>query len=384
MLLDIKMKNASKKIDTIIAFAIFIQSLLVVIQQTMIMVLHYESETTTVYRIAITAIAMVIAIIFSVKRKPKLFFITYLIAIVIILLHFEFFPDNQEYISYNITRFLLPVVIPSALCTICIKDITVINKVLKVISWSIVLIMAFYIYSYMKGLVVGNSEYNMSLSYGLLLPGLFLYSNKKIYSIIASIFLFLCILILGARGPMIAFLIFIAYDIVQSNKKMIFPVAILAIIVIGGMSTIMEFFGRLGFQSRTLNMFATGDFSSSSGRDEIYNKMINVMWDHPFGIGIFGDRVYLNGLYCHNIFLEIALNFGLIVFLGILVYSIVKFVKVYKASNKVYRNILVLFLVVGFIPLLISGSYLTDYNLGLFIGILTLIAKQNVSCVKHA
>ena len=183
---------------------------------------------------------------------------------------------------------------------------------------------------------------------------------------------------------MIAFLIFIAYDIVQSNKKMIFPVAILAIIVIGGMSTIMEFFGRLGFQSRTLNMFATGDFSSSSGRDEIYNKMINVMWDHPFGIGIFGDRVYLNGLYCHNIFLEIALNFGLIVFLGILVYSIVKFVKVYKASNKVYRNILVLFLVVGFIPLLISGSYLTDYNLGLFIGILTLIAKQDVSCVKHA
>ena len=54
-----------------------------------------------------------------------------------------------------------------------------------------------------------------------------------------------------------------------------------------------------------------------------------------------------------------------------------KLIRVYKKSNKINRNILVKFFLASVAPLMFSGSYLVDYNLGIFIGVFFLINKTN-------
>lgn len=48
-------------------------------------------------------------------------------------------------------------------------------------------------------------------------------------------------------------------------------------------------------------------------------------------------------------------------------------------SDKNRRNILVKYFMTMVIPLMASGSYLTSYNFGTFIGILVLIHRDNHS-----
>ena len=63
------MKFRLIKADSYIVTAVLIQSLLVLVQQLMISVFQIPEESTTVYRILMTAIPLSLAIIISFYRK---------------------------------------------------------------------------------------------------------------------------------------------------------------------------------------------------------------------------------------------------------------------------------------------------------------------------
>ena len=103
-------------------------------------------------------------------------------------------------------------------------------------------------------------------------------------------------------------------------------------------------------------------------------------WNNPIvGMGLWGDRVILAGIYCHNIILELYLNWGIVIGSILFIYFVYKLVHVYMLSDKNRRNILVKYFMTMVIPLMASGSYLTSYNFGTFIGILVLIHRDNHS-----
>jgi len=258
-----------------------------------------------------------------------------------------------------------------------ISSIDVIESVLYKISWFTFILVLFYVISYLRGgfLITG---YNMSFSYGLLLPMLSLYSKKNLYSVIASILLFLIVLGIGSRGAAIVFMMFVAYDILQSKKKLLIPAFILIGIFFLSLITLANWFESIGISSRTLNLLIRDNIGYTSGRDHIYNKMIDVFWDNPIiGIGLFGDRFYLDGRYTHNLFLELYLNWGIILATLILFFFIWKFILTYRRSDKKNRTILVKYFLASVAPLMVSGSYLVDYNLGIFIGVIFLLSHEN-------
>ena len=179
-----------------IAFAVLLQSFLVILQQTLISVFYLQAEATTIYRVILTAIPLSVAIIITLYRKWQTFLLVYVITILILLFNIIIFPQNEVFLKLNSLRFLLPVVIPSALCLMYISSIDVIESVLYNISLFTFFLALFYVISYLRGcfLITG---YSMSFSYGLLLPMLSLYSKKNLYSVIASILLFLIIIVIG-------------------------------------------------------------------------------------------------------------------------------------------------------------------------------------------
>ncbi|MCI6412670.1 MULTISPECIES: O-antigen ligase family protein [Butyricimonas] len=373
------MRIWSKNIDNYIVFAVLLQSLLIIMQHVMMSIFHVAEESTTFYRILLTAAPLSIAIGISLYRKWLLFFAVYIVTIIILLCNIIMFPQNAFFLWYDSFRFLLPVVIPSALCLICVSGIDVVEKVLYKISWGVVILIGYYVMSFFSGEFV-ITTYNMSLSYGLLLPAVSLYTRKKWYSLCAALFLFVVIVVLGSRGAAIIFMLYVCYDIFQANRRLFLPIMIFALISACTLPLFLEWLDGIGVQSRTLSLLLSDNITYTSGRDYIYDKVMEEFWNNPIvGMGLWGDRVILAGIYCHNIILELYLNWGIVIGSILFIYFVYKLVHVYMLSDKNRRNILVKYFMTMVIPLMASGSYLTSYNFGTFIGILVLIHRDNHS-----
>jgi len=124
-----------------------------------------------------------------------------------------------------------------------------------------------------------------------------------------------------------------------------------------------------GIQSRSIILFLEGGIYLS-GREEIYASIMEQIILNPlFGVGIAGDRVYLNGSYSHNIFLEIISGFGVIIGTLIILLLGLLIVKSLFSKNSRTVNYVLVWFSVGFVPLIVSGSYLIDFKFWIFLGV---------------
>lgn len=368
-----------EKIDNFIVFAVFFQSVLIILQAILIDVFRMEPDATTIYRVVLSAIPMSIAILLSFIRKPALFIGVYGVSILILLLNLVIFPENSEYLIRESTRFLLPMVISSALCLITVKDIDLIEKIWYYVSWLVFIEVAFYAIEYFRGTFV-ILEYNMSFSYGCLLPMVALCRKKKIYSIIASIFLFLIVLSIGSRGAAIIFVIYLFFDIMQNNKKLVLPMIILVFGLLTLLPVFISYLESIGISSRTLWHFTSSEMFRYDDRESLNDISIDAIINNPFGIGLWGDRIILKGegAYAHNIIIEILLNWGVVLGFIIIIGFVVKFIQLYLHSNKINKNRLVVYLLVCIGPLMASSSYLISSNFGIFCGLFYILSTQSI------
>jgi O-antigen ligase len=126
-----------------------------------------------------------------------------------------------------------------------------------------------------------------------------------------------------------------------------------------------------------------GENINLSGRDAIYKNVWAETMKNPYlGIGLGGDR-RVNGeiaLYAHNFFIEIFADFG--IFIGSII-SIVLMLVILKSligNNKEQNNMCAIWLSLGFVHLMVSGSYIIDMKFWIFLGILF----RNIMCkTKH-
>ena len=100
----------------------------------------------------------------------------------------------------------------------------------------------------------------------------------------------------------------------------------------------------------------------SSGRMELYKDAVEVIFNNPFGIGIFGYLKEIKyaflGYYPHNIFLEIGMHWGI---LGLVIFIIFLFKLLKKIANtqeKSYKIFLILLALFN-LRLLLSDTYIS-------------------------
>lgn len=359
-----------KRGDYILSFAVVVQSLLVIFQQCLIDIVHLAPESTTIYRVVLSAIPVLFALYYVWRRKKILLIATYVITILILLIHAIIFPDNELYIRQSTFRFLLPILLPTFLAVASIRNFQVLIDTLYYVSWCTFGLTLIYALSFFTGRVVFES-YNMSFSYGLLIPALSLYTRKNFWSVIASFFMFLMIVALGSRGAAVIFVCYLLYDFLINNKRFFFVFVLVGIGVFLLIPYFIEFLSSLGVTSRTLSLLLSGHMDSDSGRSYLYQRCMEELMKSPLlGLGLFGDRLILSGFYCHNIFLEIAIDFGipLAIFIisGLFIWIIIRYIH-FTPEN---RGFLVMILLAVLIKLLVSGSYLEDYDFALLVGIL--------------
>ncbi len=380
----ILIKDKSIVADYIICFAIFIQSALLIMQSVLIALLGIDPEATTLFRVLFTAVPMIVAIFLCFYRRPLLFIGVYFVVISILALHTILFPQNTDYIWTEAPRFLLPVVIPSALCMISVKNTEIVEKVAIFISWVSAVLVFIYVAAFFRGVFIFE-RYNMSFSYGCLFPMMILYYCKRPFPMMISFLIFLIVVAFGSRGASIVFVGYVIMDLFLSRNRFRWFVLSFGVLAVVLLPLFMNSLESIGITSRTLYLLKEGNLTQSNGRESIYSFFIDQLLNNPIsGIGIYGDRIDTGGAYCHNLILELLLNFGFI--LGsIAVICLLSFIiRTFGLLKGLDRNLYMVFVLYGLGPLMASSSYLKVNYLALLIGFSVLIRKKNKNIHKES
>lgn len=221
-------------------------------------------------------------------------------------------------------------------------------------------------------------SYSLSFGYKMLFSSivfmyLFVIKKKKVYLpfLVISIF---TILLGGSRGPLIGMLVAVLFLIWQffvnspSYKKLIVMfvgVSAIVFILTVGFDAVIDLVKYVAVEfdisSRSIDMFLKGTLSENNGRDKIYGLAINMIKENPFGYGMYGDRYVIGQYYywgyCHNIFLELLIDFGVVLGLLIILFILWKSIKMlFMCKDETYKFIFFIFFTSS-LQLLLSSSF---------------------------
>ena len=213
-------------------------------------------------------------------------------------------------------------------------------------------------------------SYGGAISIGLLLFYL-CYSSvgvaKSIAKLIAFVLIALNIVILvfgGGKGAFVlACLLFIVFFYAKLKKKIFVLLLTLFAGLTIGSSYLTNVISQSSGGKRILALFFSNSIEEiSSGRNELYEKALNITMDRYFLGGGTGSVINDIGFYSHNIFLDILLDWG---FIG-LFFCIGLIVNVCRKSLLMQndKNIFFLFLVflTQFVLLLFSSSLYLNFG----------------------
>ncbi len=271
-----------------------------------------------------------------------------------------------------------------------------------VLDWlyriSAVTIVTFSIYmlfvNSMEGLTLSGGD--MASAYNILPHSClaFYYVMKKFkwHRLILFVVSAIAILMMGSRGPVLClgvFVIVVSVLTIRLNK----PYVLIGIIVLSAVFVLIpDLLDRLmesgyalgeryGLSTRIFDKITSGNFTVSSGRNVIRQKIRYHLRQVPVvGLGIYGDRYVTEGYYAHNFFLEVYAHFGYllgtIICVSFTLFVVRGLAYAFQAKDESAQGI-ALVLLCCCIKLMVSSSYLRDLFLWLLIGYVAGLLREN-------
>ena len=371
------------KRDLVLSFAIVFQLVVTVFQLLLPMLGLASEEFASQLRVLVTLATFLPAIWIVFLRGWLNLVIPFVIYVIVLIFNILLFPASEEFIKSSDVKALVPISILAIIIFASIKRFEAFQKMLLWISRVCVFISLLFVYAARNLPQTGEVfSYSMSFGYSMLLPALFLFMQQYVWDKAGSIALFVAILLVGSRGPVIVMVLFYCYYLVFVLKikiRLLLPTfAVMAI----GLVILMNSSGSEFLESsRTLKMIQGDELiSHDSGRDDLQRVVKLKIEERPItGWGLGSDRKFV-GFYCHNIFLEIFCHFGVFVggllFLSLLLYLLKMYFRPKLLTKAGGREFFVLMFLFGFIPMFVSGSYLTNFRFALYMGYLVWIYKN--------
>ena len=299
----------------------------------------------------------------------------YLICFFIYITQIIIYPENRLYINEYVFDFFV-------IALSCYFNMKFINdenlhiKMMQVFAWIVFFLGEIYFILFWEKISYDETYSMAYTNYMLFSLVVFIYTffeEKKTLYIIPILFSVLSMLLIGSRGAIVASVAYFLFLVFMSKKITMIRVAIILILigVCVNLSRIfelmVEFFRKMGINSRSIDFLISGEFISyDSGRSNLYLKSIELIKLHPYiGNGIGADSRVLH-TYTHNLFLDILVQFGLVIGITIIICMLVIMVLgLLKTDNKA---LYFLFFFLGFFPLMVSGTYLTQITFWMYMG----------------
>lgn len=269
------------------------------------------------------------------------------------------------------------------------------EKIFKTLKWAAFLLLVYNLYKFVYSVYIRGywestgvyrdveGQYNLGFGYDVLfLFVIFIVlgkRNSKWYYALAGLALF-GIVMAGSRGPLLGvglILLLQLWDRIR-NRPFIQRILLIGIfiaimtVLLLNFSTIMMsvalFLQRLGVSSRTIMKIVSGEIADDSGRIRLYQIATDLIrTGGPFGNGIYADRVNIASMttmwigYCHDIFLEILVDYGYLLGGFFIALMVRRILKVFFAKESEWRNLYIIFLISAS-QLILSGSYLYSFT----------------------
>ena len=387
-------KNNHLRAEKIMIFAISATIALPMVD-TLINVIANVQFWDSLFTLGVYYISLLLAIYYAFKRlKIKMLLIPALF-IGLGIFSFIMFPDNR---SLLIDQFFFPFFtasLPLFIITLVITDYSRLFKALRIASIaSIISALIFVILQFN-----GKYEINyMSFSYGVTLPVMlmliFSFQNKNKFDYLMAILGFVIVFLVGARGPLVGLLIgsFFYFLIhLKLNLKNIILLSFLSVLIFffltnfdSSINFINDFLLERNISSRTVQLLLNDTIEQTSGRDILYNNAILSAQNFFMGNGMIGDRVILGGAYAHNLFLELLLEYGIILgtlFTIILIYYLLRSLFV-KNKGILYYLFFAIFFTTGFVKLQFSFSYTLEPTFFMMLALVIRLMNVNSSTPK--
>lgn len=341
-----------------------------------------------------------ILLLFSLKSIYKSFNKYHCFVVILFLLVYLpsfIFTSNKE-VHYSFLDFLVRWGLPLFLLGLSVNNYNDLFNKMKGVSVLYCIFAVIGIFLLRTNASVVDS-YSQNTGYQSLLPfavfGVNFFCFKKKHSIFFIILSFAIMLIGGARGPLLAFLLcfFVEFLFLTkfSIKKITGCFALIFVILFFYEFFYEEFLNNLilvftngGLSTRILEGLKLGTISTDSARNQLSAFSVSYSVDHLFfGTGFINDRIILFnnltvdtnktvfGYYSHNILLEMCMQFGLVA--GLLVFLIFAIIVIWQfriKSTSQEKGLFVVFLSVGLFPLFVSYSYISYQYFYLLIGFL--------------
>ncbi len=326
-----------------------------------------------------------------IKRLTVKDFFLFIIILFGFIFSLLFYPDN-DYLIVNILPGFFLLVFPYYFLGETIEDFRLLDKYLSHVSgyviWASVIC---YWISYINKQFFSSD--NMSFSYFLLPSVLFMvYTSLVDGSFIKRLTAAAGVsvtFIAGTRGPILCVLFFFLLYLMMNLRKLCIIVVCVSFMIPGvliyfngflanRLTELYHMFKDAGINLRILQQFLEGDLRNTSGRDVLYEIIINNIEKHPIsGCGLMGDRIAtmkfvgsIGGTYAHNLFLEMWCQFGIIFGSLLILAVIVTAFKAFFLEKDKYAGYFIAVLIsAGLIKLMISGSYLFEPYLFLLMGV---------------
>ena len=317
------------------------------------------------------------------RAKIRIFFVV-TVAALLFAIQYIIYPQNGRYLA-DVLVMVFFVCIPSFFYASCISNLAILKRSMLQASYvvfSVGLLLAIRASIGLQGIL---GAYSMPLAYYMLLPSLMfidaLFDRRSVGLLLVTLSSLLIIAIFGARGPLFSVAVYIVFRFLHADalKKRTGP--IIALTTTALVFTIFTYFEHIvknmiswialaNMRSRTLELLIAQDLHLS-GRELIFAQVWRGIASNPVvGVGLAGDRYILGGTYAHNFALEILAHFGVIVGGLVIALILMLLIRSQLCRNKEKRDIYTIWIALGFVHLLFSGSYLVEFQFWMFLGVL--------------
>lgn len=234
--------------------------------------------------------------------------------------------------------------------------------------------------------------FGISLAYSFVgvIAYFYLKNKYKFLNLLISLIILILIFIFGNRSSLLIclsiWLFMKLYTVRKDLKKVfgLFIMIIISIIAYINISTILKginiFLQKLGIYSYSISKYImaidNGFIKSTSGRENLARLSIDIISNNPLKPNGLKYFTYVTGeIYPHNLIFDLSITFGLLAcvfIIGCLLYLIFK-VKYIK--NKNFKIILSEIIILEFLWLFFSGTFIEESLFWIIIGILIQIKK---------
>ena len=213
-----------------------------------------------------------------------------------------------------------------------------------------------------------RNSYNLDFGYNMAfccIVFIYLYlKSKKISYACASLVGLLIMIMGGSRGAVVGVTLFIALFFIQRWRTMqnrtrkieiVFGIVFGALVIINiGFEKMQEIIvsiaTRMNISGRLIEMILSGEILSDSGRNRIWKISMEIIKENGIrGAGFYGDR-YIIGKsyywgYCHNIFLELWIDYGTIIGTALIFILVASIIRMFiKNQDNEWAALLIIFL----------------------------------------